>query len=117
MAQERLPVTDSIHAKYHSETNPVTQCNTLYEIGTSYLKSNIDSSLTAFKQLEACAKKLNNDTLRIKSFLGLGKAYTDKSKLDSAQSYFDDAERLIDAIQAKTFKKILYINRGILFFL
>ena len=116
MAQEKLPVTDSINAKYHSETNPVTQCNTLYEIGTSYLKRNIDSSLTVFKQLEACAHKLNNDSLRIKSFLGLGKAYTDKSKLDSAQSYFDDAERLIDAIQAKTFKKILYINRGILFF-
>ncbi|WP_242130545.1 tetratricopeptide repeat-containing sensor histidine kinase [Aestuariivivens marinum] len=115
-AQDKSKELDSLNRQYQSESNKVVKCNLLYDIGAAYLTVNIDSSVSAFTKLKVCAEFLKNDTLKIKGLLGMGKAFTDKSKLDSAQYYFNEAEKLIPSINNKEFKKSLYINRGILFF-
>ena len=116
-AQTKIDIKiDSLWNVYNQTKDPLRKSTTLYNVGREYMSVNIDSAIRILKQVDTEALQLRNDSLQAKSLIGLGLAYSRKSKLDSAKVYYDKAETIVAKSTDTDLKTSLYNNRGILFF-
>ncbi|MEL0457406.1 sensor histidine kinase [Flavobacteriaceae bacterium SZ-1-7] len=115
-SQNSLKSIDSLQIEYNSTKGINSKNDILYKIGIEYLSTNLDSSLQIFRRVIKNAKIINNDTLLLKGYLGMAKAFTDKTMIDSADYYFDVSEKSLEFIKNQELQKSLYNNKGILLF-
>ncbi len=116
-AQTKIDIKiDSLWNVYNQTKDPLRKSTTLYNVGREYMSVNIDSAIRILKQVDTEALQLRNDSLQAKSLIGLGLAFSRKSKLDSAKVYYDKAETIVAKSTDTDLKTSLYNNRGIMFF-
>jgi signal transduction histidine kinase len=107
---------DSLYEVYKKSTDPLKKHTTLYDIGRKYVNVNLDSATSILSSTIREAKQFNNDSLILKSQLGMALALSRKSQYDSAHYYYNESEKILKNFQHSELEKTLYINKGILFF-
>lgn len=107
---------DSLYEVYEKADDPLKKHTVFYDIGRLYVGVNLDSATSILSQTIAEAKQFKNDSLILKSQLGMALALSRMSKNDSARYYYSASEQILKDFQHSELQKTLYINRGILFF-
>ncbi|MEQ6123613.1 sensor histidine kinase [Pseudotenacibaculum sp. MALMAid0570] len=107
---------DSLYKLYNSSSKELKKHTVLYDIARKYSTVNLDSSISIFRRVIPEAKSFKNDTLIIKSQLGIALSFSRMSKYDSAHYYYKASEKILKNYKHSELEKMLYINRGILYF-
>lgn len=107
---------DSLYVIYNSSKDELKKHTVLYDIARKYSTVNLDSSTSIFKRIIPQAIKFKNDSLILKSQLGIALSYSRMSKYDSAHFYYQESEKILKNFKHPELEKTLYINKGILYF-
>lgn len=107
---------DSLYKVYTLTSDVLKKHTVLYDIGRKYADVNLDSATSIFSRTILEAKQFRNDSLILKSQLGMALAYSRMSKYDSAHFYYAESEKIFEDFSHTELEKTLYINKGILFF-
>ncbi|MEM7187375.1 MAG: tetratricopeptide repeat protein, partial [Bacteroidota bacterium] len=114
-AQSQKQTIDSLY-QVLSKTPASEHTESLLLLAKTYMSVNLDSSVAIYKRVYQ--KSLSDKTAKVEgqSLIGLGNAYTNLSKRDSAMVFFDLAEESIAEVDDYDLHTGLWMNRGILFF-
>lgn len=115
-ASAQQTVIDSLQSKLDQTADIYERSLILQQMGKAYLVTDISKSIESYRQLEANAVQLENDELNFRAQIGLGTAYTDDAKYDSAQVYLDLAQKFITKEEDYERRSTYLINQGNLYF-
>jgi signal transduction histidine kinase len=116
VAQTNQKKIDSLQNVIKKTTSVKDKTTALLLLGETYLSVNIDSSLSVYKRAKRNAEMINDDQLLFKSTIGIGGAFTKLTKNDSAYTYYEKAEKLLNSESSYDDRTTLWMNRGILHF-
>ena len=114
IAQSKKEQIDSLY-KVLETVSDENRIENLLLLAKAYTSVNLDSSLAIYRNVYLNSLSGKDQKVKGKSLLGMASAFTNLSLRDSAQIYFQKAEKAIAGIQDYDLQTTLWMNRGILY--